>query len=852
MEEVAVKFGEPMWLWAVPGCLLALGLLYAVATRRRTKALQNAFNTPLLARLVRSVDMRWRWFKWACIALGCCAVLVALARPQWGRNEVEVERTGVDLIIALDVSRSMLAADADGTNRLQAAKSAVSRLIGSMGGDRVGLVAFAGEAFVAAPLTRDHVAFERALRSVRPSSVSEQGSNPGKAIDKAAESFDRAAQGTRALLVLSDGEQLQGDVIEAARKAKRLGIRLHTAGVGSEVGARIPAEGYSKFVRNMLGREVITRRNEQKLRQAASAGGGMYTRIDERDSRALAQWFQVVVATMPRSTEKRVLNEPRERYQWPLAVALCILMAEWMMSDRRKKRGDPQRLRNAPGRIITSLKVMIAFWTLLFAQSTFAGMSAWDIYNQGVDAYAKADYPKALEQWQTLAGQSIPRGLQRPVWFQLGNVHFRMGEPLEKEAPEQAVELWTRSCDAYRSALEISPKNPETRHNLAIAERRLATLLDRLGMDTFRAAESKPMDQAIELLRDSVEQLERATVLQPDDGEIAAHYKQASRALRERLQSRAEKSERKADDLVKQNNSWSEEQAEEDYQLALQDLADARKPAALASATSKEDATSDALDKTLAQAEERVRQKLSDLHTRRGQREQKQGDASSNPDQKLEHYETALGHYQDALEAKASNSQAQKGEREVRDAMEKLRVEQGKAELQRGKKELAQESPRAAQALESAVTHFESALQMNANNEEAKAGVEEAKRLLPEALNLAGQAALKSGDRAESLSASEAMPHYQEAEKDFQQSLELKKNQAKAEKGLKEAQEKLAKAQKRAEQEAETAAKAGQGKPKELKNLLGQVGEKERAPEFQRERQKGARNFGRRPQREDW
>lgn len=338
-----MKFGAPHWLVALPLLAASLLTLWFWAGRRARRALQAAFHTPLLPRLLQSVDPVRRGGKRALVLLGALALGAALARPQWGRKEIEIERTGVDLVIALDVSRSMLAADVGGTNRLAAATQAIRRLLGELGGDRAALVVFAGEAFVAAPLTRDHTAVDRALSSANPFAVSEQGSNLGEAIKRARESFDRASQGPRALLIVSDGEQLQGDAAQAARAAAAAGIRVHSAGVGSVAGARVPARSYgpAAFVRNELGREVVSRRDEQQLQRIAAAGGGLYTRLDEPDSRALGAWFRAAAASLPRTTEKRTVNEPREQFQWPLALALGLLTVEWLSSERRRGRTAP-------------------------------------------------------------------------------------------------------------------------------------------------------------------------------------------------------------------------------------------------------------------------------------------------------------------------------------------------------------------------------------------------------------------------------------------------------------------------------------------------------------------------------
>jgi len=332
-----MKFGAAPWLIALL-LLLELALLWIWSARQSRLLLRDAFNSPLLARLLASVSPKRRWLKRVLVALGMALVILALARPQWGHSEIELERTGVDLIIALDVSRSMLAADSGGTNRLTAATSAIENLLNGLGGDRVGLILFAGEAFMAAPLTRDHVAVQRILNSAGPSLISEQGSDLGKAIQQAMESFDHAEQGPRALLVVSDGEQLQGDAVDAARKARKEKVQVHTAGVGSIMGARVPAGvgGVPSFVRNAMGREVHSRRDEQRLQQIAQAGGGTYTRIDAPGSAALGDWFSKSTTTLPRTTEKRVVNEPGERFQWPLGLGVFILAAEWMLGDRKR------------------------------------------------------------------------------------------------------------------------------------------------------------------------------------------------------------------------------------------------------------------------------------------------------------------------------------------------------------------------------------------------------------------------------------------------------------------------------------------------------------------------------------
>lgn len=329
-----MRFEIHLWLWLLPLLTLGLAGLLFWSQRRRSALLRSALRTPLLARLTASLDRRRRFLKYALLIAGVGGLALALARPQLGRETLKLERSGVDVVVALDVSRSMLAADVDGTNRLAAARTAVLNLLERLGGDRVGLIVFAGEAFLAAPLTRDHTAVERALSSAGPGMVSEPGSDFAKAITRAREAFERGSEGPKVLLLISDGEQLQGDVLAAARAAAANGVSMHCAGVGSAAGGRLPASG--GYVRNAFGREVVSRLDEPTLQRAAAAAGGLYVRLASRDSRALVDWFRRATAGLPKTVETKELGDPRERFQWPLAAALLLLGGEWLLGERRR------------------------------------------------------------------------------------------------------------------------------------------------------------------------------------------------------------------------------------------------------------------------------------------------------------------------------------------------------------------------------------------------------------------------------------------------------------------------------------------------------------------------------------
>lgn len=869
-----MRFDAASWL-PIASLLAAGALALALgADRRRQRTLAATFHTPLLDRLLQSVDPTRRAIRRILWTLGLLALGIAFARPQWGRSEIEIERTGIDVVVALDASRSMLAPDAGGTNRLEAARQAIRRWIEPLGGDRLGLVVFAGEAFVAAPLTRDHSAFLRSLDAAGPASVSQAGSDLSTAIERATECFERGAQGPRVLLVVSDGEQLQGEAAAAARKAATAGVRVHTAGVGSVTGARLPPRsgGTDDFLRNPAGREVVSRRDEQQLERIAAAGGGRYTRLDGPHSNALRDWFRATSAGLPRTTEKRTIDEPRERFQWPLALALVLLSSEWLLGERRRPRTDrtprtgrTRFARNRPDPALIAAMVCTLVLNLpLLAGSpaTHDTQSTWDTYNDAVRAYAAARYAEAFEKWQELALEPLPRGLRSPVPFQLGNVQFRLGEPLEAAAPEQAAEWWRRSLEAYSTVLERSPHHAPARHNYDLVRQRLARLTHRLGLELFRAAESQPLDPAIDLLRPSLAQLEAATALAPEAPDIRADRDRAVTALRERLAKRSAQTEAKGDQEAARKSQWNDPLAVEHYRNALDDLAEARRePEPQPAAQNPHNAAphSSPPNQSLADVESRVNRKLADVLTRMGQREQQAGntDAQPNPDEAIDHYESALDRFAEALQTLPDHPPALEGQREVQAALEQLHVRRGQEQLEQGRERLARQRPDAAPPLADALGNFESAQSLNPANADAREGAEEARRLLPEALALAGQEQMAAGDRAETRSATEALGHFQEAETSFEQALGIQPDQAQARRGLDELEPRLARLRDRVAREAEEAARQNllpSQRSATLQSLLGQANEREpeRPAELDRQRQRGRKQTGVRRNPFDW
>src|SRR5256714_12235280 len=236
-----MNFGAPIWLWAL-GFLPLLVLLYAWAERRSAIKLREFVSPRLLPQLAGNVNRVRRAIRFAFVLLALALAIIALAKPRWGYTYEDVKRRGLDLLFAVDTSRSMLSNDV-APNRLERVKLAVQDLITELQGDRVGLIAFAGPAFLQAPLTIDYDAAVESINDLDTKTIPEGGTNISEAIALATQTFGKSAMGNRALIIFTDGEELSGDAVSGAKKAADAGVRIFTVGVGTGQGSYMSVEG---------------------------------------------------------------------------------------------------------------------------------------------------------------------------------------------------------------------------------------------------------------------------------------------------------------------------------------------------------------------------------------------------------------------------------------------------------------------------------------------------------------------------------------------------------------------------------------------------------------------------------
>ncbi len=337
---VEVQLGESrlLWsLWLVP----ALLIFYIFVFRTKTRLLERFAAAGMLERLTSGISRPRQYLKAALVLIGLAACLLALVKPRWGFTWEEVKRRGVDVVVAIDVSDSMLVEDAESggrLSRLERAKREIVDLLRLMEGDRIGLVAFAGTAFVECPLTLDYGAAELFLGAIDTDLIPVKGTDLGRALRTSLAAFDGGSQPSRAIILITDGEDHSGQALAAAAEAQRAGVRIFTIGIGRDEGAPIPAPG-GGMRRDRRGNLILSRLDEPTLQRIALETGGRYVRSVTGDVDLEKIYSQGIKATL----EDRELSSKRqrrweERFQWLLAIALFTLMLEPLLSERHRLR----------------------------------------------------------------------------------------------------------------------------------------------------------------------------------------------------------------------------------------------------------------------------------------------------------------------------------------------------------------------------------------------------------------------------------------------------------------------------------------------------------------------------------
>ncbi|MBX3732282.1 MAG: VWA domain-containing protein [Verrucomicrobiae bacterium] len=337
-----MNFASPAYLWMSAVVVPLLGWFLWWTWGRKQAAARAFIRARLFGALTVGVSPGLQILKRVLLALAITLTLLALARPRWGYRDEETLASGLDILVVFDVSRSMLANDA-APNRLSKAKRAVFDLLGLARADRIGVVAFAGEAFLQAPLTLDDEALRQTVQGLDCDILPVQGSEIAPAIREAVAAFDKDSTGARAILLITDGEDHEPGAIEAARLAAREGIRVFTLGVGTLGGAVLRMTdpyGNSVFVKDADGNAVKSQLNETLLREIAEAGGGFYLPLQNRQT--IQTLYERGLEPIPRTaTRAGKSRQWFERFQWPLALAVLLLLLEILVPEHRRVAAGP-------------------------------------------------------------------------------------------------------------------------------------------------------------------------------------------------------------------------------------------------------------------------------------------------------------------------------------------------------------------------------------------------------------------------------------------------------------------------------------------------------------------------------
>jgi len=322
------------FLFTIP--VLLILLYYILYSRRR--AINRYGNPEVLAELMPEASAGKSVLKYLLLLGALIFFILGIARPQFGSKLREVKREGVEIIIALDVSNSMLAEDI-APNRLERAKQAISKLVDRLVNDRIGLIVFAGDAYVQVPITTDYVSVKLFLESISTEIVPKQGTAIGSAIEMGMKSFTPAENSSKALILITDGENHEDDAVQAARLATEKGITVHTIGIGSPEGSPIPVygtAGQKSYRRDKQGEIIISKLNEKMLQEIVAAGNGVYIR--STDSRVgLNAIFDEINKMEKQEMDAKIYSDFDERFQYMFGAGLILLLIEFFVLERKNR-----------------------------------------------------------------------------------------------------------------------------------------------------------------------------------------------------------------------------------------------------------------------------------------------------------------------------------------------------------------------------------------------------------------------------------------------------------------------------------------------------------------------------------
>lgn len=475
------RFEDPIYLYAL-ALIPLLAILRFLLVRQQKKRLRKFGDRELVRQLTPDVSRFRPLVKYSLLLTALALLIVMIARPQFGTKINREKRTGIETIIALDVSNSMLAEDV-APSRLDRSKMMVENLVDNFTNDKIGLIVFAGDAFIQLPITSDYVSAKMFLSSISPSMIATQGTDIAKAISMASHSFTQQEGVGKAIIVITDGEDHEGGALEAAKEAKDKGMRVYILGVGSTKGSPIPT-GNGDYMKDNTGQTVMTGLNEQMCREIAQAGGGAYIHV-ENNSNAQDQLDQELSKLAKKEIESTVYSDYDEQFQAVGIIVLLLLIIEICILDVKNP-----LLKNVS--LFKRNKKVVAILIALLVSTTIQAQTDRLLVRQGNKQFRAGNYAEAEVSYRK-AVEKNPRNAQ--AIFNLGNA--LLGQRKDSAAVsqfEQAAKLETnpirksqayhnigvvcqgqkqfaQAIEAYKESLRNNPADDETRYNLELCKR---------------------------------------------------------------------------------------------------------------------------------------------------------------------------------------------------------------------------------------------------------------------------------------------------------------------------------------------------------------------------------------------
>lgn len=492
-------FAHPKILWLLAVTLPLLALFFWWSWRRRQFLISQFVRSRLLAHLTVGLSRTVQKTRMVLLVVAVGCLLLALARPQWGFAWEEVTQRGLDIVVAIDTSRSMLAEDIP-PNRLERAKLAALDLMRVAKRDRLGLVAFAGTAFLQCPLTLDDEAFRQSVNQLEVGIIPQGGTALAEAIQTALAAFKNEAENHRVLVLFTDGEDHDSGALAAAEKAANAGLRIFTVGVGTSNGELLrqrDEHGNLAYVKDADGNVVKSRLNETLLTQIATAANGFY--LPMSGPKTVDVLYERGLAPLPKAeSTSRLVKQFYDRYQWPLGLAILLLLAEMFLPDRRRVRRTAAMV-SATNPDLRKMVAVVAL-ALLTAQasaSTARALRQYEAghfkdayqeysrllerhpndprlhYNAGAAAYQAGKYDDALAHFSA-ASTASDLNLQQHAYYNLGNSLYQVGE--QEAAPDKKMQSWQQSVRQFEAALKLNPKDADAQHNLDFVKKKIEEL----------------------------------------------------------------------------------------------------------------------------------------------------------------------------------------------------------------------------------------------------------------------------------------------------------------------------------------------------------------------------------------